>query len=468
MGVSQPFRRALVCTSGCTWLDWVLNVAKGLLRAYPNLKDAEMKDVCFYFQVHQPFRLKRFRFFDIGSDVSYFDDSANRSIMNKVADKCYLPTNRLLLKLIKKYKGEFKVAFSISGTALEQFEQYTPKVLESFKELVDTGCVELLAETYYHSLASVVGSDDFERQVGMHCSKVKELFGVTPIVFRNTEFVYSDDIGERVANMGFRAILAEGAEKVMGRRSPNLLYENPNNRALKILLRNYKLSDDIAFRFSNKGWAEWPLTVEKYVKWLAETAKSDEVVNLFMDYETFGEHQWASTGIFDFLEMLPGAILKAKRLRFVTPSEVAAGRTAVGVLSIPSILSWADTERDLSAWLGNAIQENAFEKVYFLSEKVTRLNDEAISSLWGKLQSSDHFYYMCVKQLSDGEVHRYFNHYNSPFEAYITYMNVLTDFEMRIDRALEEPGLSMPIREVNLPERSNSINLENDPTFYLG
>jgi len=427
-----------------------------------------MKDVCFYFQVHQPFRLKRFRFFDIGKDIGYFDDSANRSVMGKVADKCYLPANQLLLDAIKKHKGAFKVAFSISGTALEQFEQYTPSVLSSFKELVATGCVELLAETYYHTLSSVVGTADFECQVAKHRQRVQELFGVVPTVFRNTELIYSDLIGARAGKMGFTAMLAEGADSVLGGRSPHRPYANPYTPSLKILLRNYKLSDDIAFRFSDKGWAEWPLTVEKYVKWLKKTSKADQVVNLFMDYETFGEHQWASTGILSFLELLPGAILKTKSLKFATPSEVVDSCTPVDVLSVPMNLSWADTERDLSAWLGNGMQNNAFEKVYSLSEKVNRLNDETIRSVWGKLQSSDHFYYMCVKQHSDGEVHSYFNHYNSPFEAYITYMNVLSDFELRVNRALVEQRQNTPTREVLAPEKKNSANPANDPTFYLG
>lgn len=427
-----------------------------------------MKDVCIYFQVHQPFRLKRFRFFDIGKGVGYFDDSANRSIMNKVAEKSYLPTNRLLLKLLRKHNGAFKVAFSISGTALEQFERYSPRVLDSFRELVGTGCVELLAETYYHTLSSIVGTADFEHQVAKHQQKIKELFGLTPAIFRNTEFLYSDQIGLRIGKMGFQTILTEGAEKVLGTRSPNVLYTNPHDCSLKILLRNYRRSDDIAFRFSNKGWEEWPLTVEKYVKWLKETHQPDQVINLFMDYETFGEHQWASTGIFSFLEMLPEAILKTNCLRFATPSEVAENRTPVGMLSVPLNISWADTERDLSAWLGNGMQDNAFEKVYSLSEKVNQLNDETIRSIWGKLQSSDHFYYMCVKQHSDGEVHSYFNHFNSPYEAYITYMNVLSDFEMRVDRALEEQRQDMPIREVQSPEKKDSTNQASDPTFYLG
>lgn len=426
-----------------------------------------MKSICFYFQVHQPFRLKRFRFFDIGKDISYFDDSANRSIMNKVAEKCYLPTNSLLLKLIKKYKGEFKVAFSISGVALEQFEQYAPKVLESFKELARTGCVEFLAETYYHSLSSVIGTEDFENQVSKHRAKIQELFGQEPTVFRNTELVYSDLIGARVGKMGFKAILAEGSDKVLEKRSPNVTYVNPYFPSLRILFRNYRLSDDIAFRFSNKGWAEWPLTVEKYVKWLGETSITDQVVNLFMDYETFGEHQWASTGIFDFMEMLPGTILKTKEFKFATPSEVAESLTPVDVVNVQSNISWADEERDLSAWLGNGMQDNAFEKVSSLLAAVNKLNDLHTSSVWGKLQTSDHFYYMCVKYLSDGDVHKYFNHYSSPYEAYITYMNVLSDFEIHVNRALQERQPDVH-SEVAAPSMPKAPEQSSDPMYYFG
>lgn len=427
-----------------------------------------MKNICFYFQVHQPFRLKQFRFFDIGKDVSYFDDSANRSIMNKVAEKCYLPANAVLLSQIKKHKGEFKVAFSISGTALEQFERFTPKVIDSFKELAQTGCVEFLAETYYHSLSSMIGTADFEYQVAKHRQKIKSLFGVEPAVFRNTELIYSDLIGARVGKMGFKAILAEGADAILEKRSPNVLYVNPYYPSLRILLRNYRLSDDIAFRFSNKGWPEWPLTVEKYVKWLKETSSTDQVVNLFMDYETFGEHQWASTGIFSFLELLPTAILKSKEFMFATPSEVVDLCTPVDVLHVQSNISWADQERDLSAWLGNGLQDNAFEKLNSLFDAVTKLNDDKVSSIWGKLQSSDHFYYMCVKYLSDGDVHKYFNHYNSPYEAFITYMNVLSDFEIHIKRATEE---AEKIRQASLagePAKKLTPNQANDPMYYFG
>lgn len=426
-----------------------------------------MKNICFYFQVHQPFRLKRYRFFDIGKDVSYFDDSANRSIMNKVAEKCYLPMNLLLLKLIKKHRGEFKVAFSISGTAIEQMELYAPKVLDSFKELAKTGCVEFLAETYYHSLSSISDAEVFEDQVLKHKQKVELLFGQGPTVFRNTELIYSDLIGARVGKMGFKGMLAEGVDGILGKRSPNVLYVNPFIPSLKLLLRNYRLSDDIAFRFSNQGWAEWPLTVEKYLKWLKETAITDQVVNIFMDYETFGEHQWASTGIFNFMEMLPAAILKSKEFSFATPSEIVESLTPVDAISVQTNVSWADVERDLSAWLGNGMQDNAFEKIFSLSAAVNKLADDSLKSIWGKLQTSDHFYYMCIKWLADGDVHKYFNHYNSPYEAFITYMNVVSDFEMHVNRGLELQNKVQVSLQKDMVEEKSSAQ-PTDPMCYLG
>jgi alpha-amylase len=426
-----------------------------------------MKNICFYFQVHQPFRLKRYRFFDIGKDVSYFDDSANRSIMNKVAEKCYLPMNLLLLKLIKKHKGEFKVAFSISGTAIEQMELYAPKVLDSFKELAKTGCVEFLSETYYHSLSSISDTEVFEDQVLKHKQKVELLFGQVPTVFRNTELIYSDLIGARVGKMGFKGMLAEGVDGILGKRSPNVLYVNPFTPSLKLLLRNYRLSDDIAFRFSNQGWAEWPLTVEKYLKWLKETAITDQVVNIFMDYETFGEHQWASTGIFNFMEMLPAAILKSKEFNFATPSEIVESLTPVDAISVQTNVSWADVERDLSAWLGNGMQDNAFEKIFSLSAAVDKLADDSLKSIWGKLQTSDHFYYMCIKWLADGDVHKYFNHYSSPYEAFITYMNVVSDFEMHVNRGLELQNKVQVSLQKDMVEEKSSAQ-PTDPMCYLG
>lgn len=428
-----------------------------------------MKSICFYFQVHQPFRLKRYRFFDIGKDIGYFDNSANRSILNKVADKCYLPMNSLLLKLIQKHKGNFKVAFSISGCVMEQMELYSPKALNSFRELVRTGCVEILSETYYHTLSSLNSTDEFEEQVDMHRQKVRELFGVEPTVFRNSELIYSDLIGARVGKMGFKAILSEGADSILGKRSPNILYVNPYVSSLKILLRNYRLSDDIAFRFSNQGWAEWPLTTEKYVKWLLETSFTDKFVNIFMDYETFGEHQWANTGIFNFMELLPEAILKTKEFKFSTPSEVVEEYAPVDALTVQTNISWADEERDLSAWLGNGMQNNAFDKIYALNDKVKSLGNKMLTATWRKLQTSDHFYYMCLKWQADGDVHKYFNHYNSPYEAFITYMNVISDFEIHLDKALEEMPKGTPSNTPSENKSSQaSVEMPSDPMCYLG
>lgn len=392
-----------------------------------------MRTICLYFQVHQPFRFRRYRFFDIGNDHYYYDDYSNESILHKVAQKCYLPANELMLNLIQKHKGRFKIAYSISGIALEQFRLYAPEVLESFKKLADTGKVEFLSETYAHSLSSLKGREEFERQVRAHDQLIEEYFGQKPKVFRNTELIYSDDIGAMVADMGFKAMLTEGAKHVLGWKSPNYLYCNAINPKLKLLLKNFKLSDDIAFRFSNKGWPEYPLTAEKYVDWLNQTPENEEVINLFMDYETFGEHQWKETGIFEFLKALPGTVLKNSPFTFSTPSEVAQKLQVVSAVSVPSPISWADEERDLTAWLGNEMQKEAFEKLYSLGEKVNASNDNEIKQDYAFLQVSDHFYYMSTKFLSDGEVHSYFNPYNSPYDAFINYMNVLSDFEIRVN-----------------------------------
>ncbi|MFQ3579631.1 MAG: glycoside hydrolase family 57 protein, partial [Bacteroidales bacterium] len=279
-----------------------------------------MKNICLYFQVHQPFRYRTYRFFDIGHDHYYYDDFSNRSILQKIAKKCYLPTNKIILELLEKYKGEFKVTFSITGTVLEQMELYTPETLKSFQELAQTGHVEFLAETYSHSLVSLKNEDEFRSQVKKHGEIIKRLFNQEPKVFRNTELIYSDKIGEQVYNMGYKAILTEGAKHILGWKSPNYLYCNSINPRLKVFLRNFKLSDDIAFRFGNQAWSEWPLTAGKFTTWLQAIEKKEEVINLFMDYETFGEHQWEGSGIFEFLKALPGEILKQKQFRFSTPS----------------------------------------------------------------------------------------------------------------------------------------------------
>ena len=393
-----------------------------------------MKTVCLYFQVHQPWRLKKYRFFNMGKDHNYLDDLLNRSIMQKVARQCYLPMNALLLKLIKENKGKFRCSFSITGIAVEQFRAFAPEVLDSFKELAATGCVEFLAETYSHSLASLASKEDFREQVKLHTSLIKKEFGMKPTAFRNTELIYSDEIGEAVAEMGFKTILAEGAKHVLGWKSPNYVYANALNQKLHVLLRNYKLSDDIAFRFSNRGWDEWPLTADKFAGWIASDNTVGEVVNLFMDYETFGEHQKASTGIFDFMKALPAAALATGGLEFATVSEAAKRHQPVAVLHCPHVMSWADEERDVTAWLGNELQNEAFTKLYRLKEKVKSLKNKDFDYVWNFLQTSDHFYYMATKWLSDGDVHSYFNPYGSPYEAFINYMNVLSDFEIEVEK----------------------------------
>jgi len=399
---------------------------------------AAKKAICFYFQIHQPFRLKRYRFFDLGHDHYYYDDFSNESIMRKVADKCYLPANRIMLDLITKYKGKFKVSFSLSGIVINQFRLYAPEVLESFRELAETGMVEFLAETDSHSLSSLKSRPQFERQVELHREMMKNFLGVETTSFRNTELIYSDLIGSWVADMGFKSILTEGAKHVLGWKSPNYLYCNAINPRLKVLLRNFVLSDDIAFRFSNKQWSAWPLTADKYASWLGKLAPKSELINIFIDYETFGEHNWKETGIFDFLQHLPGAILKKTPYKFMTPSEVAETLQPVSAISIPSPISWADEERDITAWLGNELQVAAFDKLYELSDKVKKCNDEKINKDWEYLQSSDHFYYMATKFFSDGSVHAYFNPYETPYDAFMNYMNVLSDFEIRLKRCL--PG----------------------------
>ncbi|MBR5849576.1 MAG: glycoside hydrolase family 57 protein [Alistipes sp.] len=395
-----------------------------------------MKTVCLYFQVHQPWRLKKYRFFNMGKDHNYLDDLSNRAIMQKVARQCYLPMNALLLNLIKEHKGAFRCSFSLTGIAVEQFKAYAPEVLDSFKELAATGCVEFLAETYSHSLASLASKEDFKEQVKLHTAMIKKEFGQKPTAFRNTELIYSDEIGAMVAELGFKTMLAEGARHILGWKSPNYVYANAIDQKMRLLLRNYKLSDDIAFRFSNQGWDQYPLTADKYVSWLHAEDTPGEVINLFMDYETFGEHQGAETGIFDFMKALPATVL-ASGMEFATVSEAAKKYQPVAVLHCPHAMSWADEERDVTAWLGNELQNEAFSKIYGLKEKIAKLKSEDFNYVWNFMQTSDHFYYMATKWLSDGDVHSYFNPYDSAYDAFINYMNVMSDFEIEVDKALE-------------------------------
>jgi len=399
-----------------------------------------MPSVCFYFQVHQPMRLRHYTVFD--EDERYFDESKNAAICKKVANKCYLPANRALLKLIHQHKGRFKIAYSLTGVLLEQLEMYAPEVLSTFHALAETGCVEFLAETYYHSLSFLYSRQEFVEQVKKHIATIENLFGQTPTVFRNTELIYNNELALLVEAMGcFDAVITEGADHILGMRSANFVYRPKGCRHLKLLLKNYSLSDDIAFRFSNRGWAEWPLTSEKFGQWISAINGNGNVVNLFMDYETFGEHQWEDTGIFDFMRHLPGEILKHPDNNFKTPSEVVASYDASGIVDVPRVISWADTERDLSAWLGNPMQSNALHELYRVERRIKRVNDAGILSDWRKLQTSDHFYYMCTKFFADGDVHKYFNPYDSPYDSYINFMNVLDQLQKRCARKSEIGGL---------------------------
>ncbi|MBM4027831.1 MAG: alpha-amylase [Planctomycetes bacterium] len=389
-----------------------------------------MASVCFYFQVHQPFRLRHYTIFD--SETNYFDEYKNAQVCRKVAGKCYLPTNRLMLDLIRRHEGRFKVAYSITGVVLEQFQEYAPEVLASFQELAETGCVEFLGETYYHSLSFLFSPKEFAAQIAAHKKTVRKLFGQTPRVFRNTELVYNNALAETIERIGgFDAILAEGADHILGWRSPNFVYRPPTARRLKLLLKNYRLSDDIAFRFSNRGWREWPLQAEKFAQWVNAVNGNGYTVNLFVDYETFGEHQWEDTGIFEFLRHLPDEILKNPDNDFKTPCEVAKAYEPMDVVDVPHLVSWADTERDLSAWLGNPMQHNAIQELYNLEGQVKAAGDPDLLGCWRKLQTSDHFYYMCTKWFADGDVHKYFNPYDSPYDSYINFMNVLDHLRSR-------------------------------------
>ncbi len=398
-----------------------------------------MVAVCFYFQVHQPFRIKPYKIFDIGHDSKYFDKQKNIEIMDKVANKCYLPMNYLLLELINKHKGKFKVAFSISGVAIEQMEKYAPHVLESFKKLSRSGCVEFLSETYHHSLSFLYSKEEFKEQIKIHNKKIKEHFNVKPKIFRNTELAYSNELGNFIENMGYKGVLAEGWDPILGYRSANYLYKPKNSKKkISLFLKNYKLSDDIAFRFSNKAWEQWPLTTEKFSHWINRANGNGEIINLFMDYETFGEHQWEDTGIFEFMKQLPQEILKNPHNSFVTPSEAIKRFEKRDEIDIPHILTWADTERDLSAWLGNNLQNEASYEIFKMEKDVKELKDKEILEKWRKLTTSDHFYYMSTKYSEDGDVHKYFSAYDSPYDAYVYFMNIMRDLKMRVAQLKEK------------------------------
>jgi len=418
-----------------------------------------MKTVCLNFQIHQPFRYRKYRFFDIGNDAYYYDDFANETILRKAADQCYLPSNKIILEQILKHKGKFKVSYSLSGVVLDQFKLYAPEVIESFQKLAATGCVEFLSETYANSLVSLADGGFFESQVKAHDDLIEELFGQRPKVFNNTELIYSDEIGDLVQRMGFEAMITEGAKHILGWKSPNYLYCNALNPRLKVLMRNFRFSDDLSFRFSNKAWSEFPLTAEKYAGWMNNLPKEEDVVTIFVNYETFGQLQHKNSGIFDFLKKLPEAILKSGKLSFSTPSEVVNDLQPVSAVHVPYPISWADEERDLSAWLGNELQKEAFDKLYQLKDRMRNCTDATMLKDWDYLQTNDHFYYMCTKFFSDGEVHKYFNPYGTPYEAFINYMNVLSDFKIRLNAIVPKSAKDQEI--------ANLKDLVNEKTKKL-
>lgn len=398
------------------------------------------RSICLYLHVHQPYRVRQYTIFDAGVDHDYFtgvpwdDRLSNERLIHKVAEKSYLPTNDRLLRLLQQHP-EFQFSLSLTGTVLEQLERWVPEALESFQRLVATGRVEILAETYYHSLAFFFSRFEFEKQVRMHQEKIKALFDVTPRVLRNTELAYNNELAAWADQAGYDGIVAEGWDAVLGSRTPNAVYRPSGTKQLRLLLKNYKLSDDIAFRFSDRNWSEWPLTADKFVHWLNALPADQPTVNLFMDYETFGEHQWDDTGIFAFLEHLPSQFTRSAGNTFLTPSRTIETYEPRDTIDMPETVTWADTERDLSAWLGNAMQQDAIRSLYALEDAVLASGDQQLIEDWRRLQTSDHFYYMCTKWFTDGDVHAYFSPYESPYNGFIAFMNALRDLKLRVVHA---------------------------------
>ena len=404
-----------------------------------------MKAISFNFEIHQPMRLKRYRFFDIGNDHYYYDDFLNDDIITRLGQQSYLPAARTLLKMIEESKGKFRCSISISGTAIEQFEQYVPEMIDVLKKLADTGAVEFLATTYAHSLASLADPDEFRQQVKVQCERIHELFGVTPKVLHNTELIYDDELAPQIVDMGFKACLTEGAKHILGWKSPNYVYSAASAPKLKLLLKNSKLSDDIAVRFADGMWTEFPLTADKYMSWIAETPDEEQVVNICLNIETLGGMLPANTGIFQFMEALP-RFAADKGVEFLTPSQIAQKLKAVDSLSVVHPISGADEARDVSAWLGNGLQNEAFRKLYSVAERVRLCDDRRLKQDWWYLQCSDHFYYMSTKHFADGEAHSAFSPYETPFLAFTNYMNALSDFIVRVE---EQYPLSIENEELN-------------------
>ncbi|MGQ7870820.1 glycoside hydrolase family 57 protein [Sunxiuqinia sp. sy24] len=402
-----------------------------------------MKSINLFFQVHQPIRLTRFRFFDIGNSEYYYDDYQNEYFTRQIAENCYLPANKLILDLINHYQGQFKLTFSISGTAIDQFKIYAPEVLESFKELAATGCVEFVAEPYSRSLASLIDKTEFRKQVQQHADAMETIFGIRPTVFSNTGLIYSDQIGAVIADMGYKAILAQGSPHILEWRSPNYLYRNALQPSLAVLLKNNQLSDDIAFRFADPNWSGWPLDANKFVSWLNAISEKEKIINLFMDYETFGERQKSETGIFEFLSFLPSAVFKKSSFKFSTPSQIIEQHQSVGVIHASHPKYHEKITCDLYDWLSNELQQEAFENLWKLSDKMHNCFDMELIRDWQYLQTKDHFFYMSTDNVRDDNSLVSFNPFDNPYEAFINYMNVLNDFSIRLERLMEKEQQQM-------------------------
>jgi len=405
------------------------------------------RGIVLYLHAHQPYRVRKYSVFDTATNHNYFDEpnydikSNNEQVFKKVADKSYRPMNALLEKLLANHP-EFKVSLSITGTFIEQAERWAPDVLDSFKRLVASGRVEIVAETYYHSLAFFYSLSEFENQVKAHQAKIRDLFGVETNVFRNTELSYNDSLAKWADDFGFKGILAEGWDPILEWRSPNYMYRPTGTKNISLLLKNYRLSDDIAFRFGDKAWPQWPLSSDTYTDWANESIDGKSIVNLFMDYETFGEHQWEDTGIFDFYEAFISKWLNNPNNTFYTVSGAIEAFEPVGEISMPKTITWADTERDLTAWLGNSMQQEALRYIYSMQDDILRTNDLELISDWRKLQTSDHFYYMCTKWFNDGDVHAYFSAYESPYDAFLYFINVVRDLRWRLHYYHHTGGLN--------------------------
>lgn len=403
-----------------------------------------MKSIVLYLHMHQPRRLKHYNIFSVGYDHEYwtekdwFAGTNNERIFKKVAEKSYIPMLTRLEKLINAYPG-FRFSISLTGSFIEQAEAWVPEIIEKLQALAKTGRMEIAAETYYHSLAFFYDQEEFAEQVRIHQDRVRELFGVETKVFRNTEFSYNNDLARWAEDYGFKGILAEGWDKVLGERSPNYVYRPEGCHSIKLLTKNYRRSDDIAFRFSDKTWDEWPLTIDKYISWLDADAEKGPLLNLFMDFETFGENIWKDTGIFEFFETLVSRWSNDNEANFLTLSEACDSMEPKDEVSMPWTVTWADSERDLTAWLGNSMQHEAMKNLYDLKPEIMATNDKDLIEDWRRLQTSDLVYYMCTKYFNDGDVHAYFSPYDSPFDAFLYYMNVMRDIRMRIDSHKKNP-----------------------------